>query len=168
MIVSATLTAEEFKDIHNALWVLDCAISQLEETLNAGLYHKLTTSRDQIRKALANSYDQETKEFNRRGEHYSSVKKDLGIHDSEWSCYEVEDLNQRHPYEGATAVLYKDPWAGHPRPAVEVPINGLTWAALWVAANAAIRDSGDRHHVFIESFEVSKDDPSVLTLHTGS
>lgn len=168
MIVSATLTAEEFKDIHNALWELNCVTEQLQETLNSEIYEKLLKVQNQIRKALANSYDRDSKEFDRRGEHYSSVKKDLGVHDSQWSFYEIEDLNQRHPYEGAKVVSYKDPWDRWVGPPVEVPINGLTWAALWVAANAAIRESGDRHHVYIESFEVSKDDPSVLMLHTGS
>lgn len=80
--------------------------------------------------------------------------------------YEVNDLSERHPYESATSVIYTDHWGD--ADAVRVPINGLTWAALYVAANAAIRDSGDTHHVYIENFKPAKDDASVLVLTTGS
>ena len=39
---------------------------------------------------------------------------------------------------------------------------------LYVAANAAIRDSGDMHHTYIENFKPSKDDVLTLVLTTGS
>jgi hypothetical protein len=80
--------------------------------------------------------------------------------------YEPDNLSDRHPYTDATSVIYTDHWGD--QDAVRVPITGLTWAALFVAANAAIRDSGDTHHIYIENFRPSKDDAAVLVLTTGS
>jgi hypothetical protein len=51
---------------------------------------------------------------------------------------------------------------------VSCSINGATWAALWVAANACIRDSGDDHHIFIEDFRPDPEDARTLLLSTGS
>lgn len=62
-------------------------------------------------------------------------------------------------------MVYRNHWGAEP---VSVSIQGLTWAALWVAANAAIRDSGDDHHVYIEAFRLDAEDPRTLVLSTGS
>ena len=96
-------------------------------------------------------------------DHYDAVREELGL-SSVWSIYEVENLSERHPFESATKVHYKDHW-GKP---VTKEINGLTWAALFVAGNAAIRDSGDAHHIYIEQFVPSKTDAGVLLMYTGS
>jgi hypothetical protein len=99
--------------------------------------------------------------FDRQYDHFHKVREELGL-DTIWSIYEVADLNERHPYEGAKYVSYKDHWGNG---VVTQAINGNTWAALYVAANACIRDSGDEHHVFIEDFRKSGD---TLLLTTGS
>ena len=95
--------------------------------------------------------------------HYDTVRNELGL-TSVWSIYEVENLSERHPFEGATKVHYKDHW-GKP---VTKEIIGSTWTALYVAGDAAIRDSGDNHHIFIEQFLPSKTNPDVLVMSTGS
>jgi hypothetical protein len=82
-----------------------------------------------------------------------------------WSIFEVSNLSDRHPFEGADRVVYKDHWGNK---TVSCSINGLTWAALYIAANACIRDSGDGHHIYIEQFKPAKDDPRTLILSTGS
>lgn len=81
---------------------------------------------------------------------------------SAWSIYQIDSLSDRHSFEGATEVVYEDHWGSQ---RVTKQINGLTWAALYVAADACIRDSGDNHHIFIESFERKG---NTLFLHTGS
>ncbi len=86
----------------------------------------------------------------------------MGLKFAVWSIYEVSDLNKRHPFNGAKEVVYRDHWGEE---TVRVAINGSTWAALYVAANAAIRDSGDEHHVFVEHFTQNGDE---LILSTGS
>lgn len=143
------LTAEEFKTIHNTLWAMQYQ----------GMDGK--TGAEKIREALAGAYAQESKAFSRKSDHYGEVRKELGL-DAIWSIHEVENLSDRHPFEGVTTVTYKNHWGVNP---VVVPVNGSTWAALYVAGNAAIRDSGDDHHVFIEQFKKVGD---TLVMTTGS
>lgn len=165
MNCNPTLTADEFRTIHNAVCELDGLVSRLEEVLRPELYQRLVQARNEIRTGLASAYDQDDKAFSEKSRHFDSVKKELGVVHSEWSIYEVDNLSDRHPYEGADRVVYRNHWG---KEAVSVSINGLTWAALWVAANACIRDSGDDHHVYIESFEPDANDPRTLVLQTGS
>jgi len=165
MNCSPTLTAEDFKTIHNAICGLDSLVYELDNVVNPVLVTKLTGAINDIRKGLADAYDQDDKAFSRKSRHFDAVKVELGLKNSEWSIYEVDNMSDHHPYAGATVLVYKDHWGDKP---VSVAVNGLTWAALWFAADAAVRDSGDQHHVFIESFRQSKENPEVLYLSTGS
>ena len=149
-MVQVTLTAKEFEAIHNVLWYLG-QVDNLE-------VQKLV---EELRGALNGAYEQEQAIKDRRYDHYSQVKKDLGL-DAIWSITEVDNLSDNHPYEGAKYVSYKGFWG---EGVVTQAIHGNTWAALYVAANACIRDSGDEHHVFIEDFRKSGD---TLLLTTGS
>lgn len=165
MNCNPTLTADEFKTIHNAVCDLDGLVHRLEEVLKPELYQRLVEARNNIRTGLGGAYKQDDDAFSRKSRHYDSVKQDLGVQHSEWSIYEVDNLSDRHPYAGADRVVYRMHWGAEP---VSVSIQGLTWAALWVAANAAIRDSGDDHHVYIEAFRPDAEDPRTLVLSTGS
>jgi hypothetical protein len=161
MNCNPTLTAEEFKTVHNGLCDLDSVVHRLEDVLNPELYKLLAQARSQIRKGLEGAYDQDSEAFSRKSRHYEQVQKELGLR-SIWSLYNVDNLSDRHSFENVTRVVYKDHW-GNKEVACE--INGATWAALYVAANACIRDSGDEHHVFIENFKQFGD---TLILSTGS
>ncbi len=163
MNCDVTLKADEFKQLHNGLWELDCMVEKL---VNGNVYEgqKLATIAKTLRDSLVSAYEQDNRAFERKHDLYDSVRKDLGLR-AFWSIYEVNDLSDRHPFEGADRVVYKDHWGQEP---VSISVNGLTWAALYVAADAAIRDSGDDHHVFIERFTPSKEDPRTLLLSTGS
>ena len=165
MNCNPTITADEFKTIHNALWELDSIKTQLEDVLHKDLYIKLASAASEIRKGLGGAYEQDSQAFERKSDHYERIRKELGLA-AVWSMYKANDLGEQHPYEGATTVIYTDHWGD--ADAVRIPINGLTWAALYVAANAAIRDSGDMHHTYIENFKPSKDDVLTLVLTTGS
>jgi hypothetical protein len=149
-MVPVSLTAKEFETIHNALWYL----GQVDKPEVQSLV-------EEIRGALKGAYEQEQAIKDHRYDHYSQVKTDLGL-DTIWSVTEVDNLSDNHPYEGAKYVSYKDHWGNG---VVTTAINGNTWAALYVAANACIRDSGDEHHVYIEDFRKSGD---TLLLTTGS
>lgn len=149
MNCDVTLKAEEFKTIHNTLWAMEYQ----------GMDSK--TAAEKIRAALSGAYAQESKAFDRKSDHFSSVKEDLGLR-TIWSIYEVDNLSERYPFKGIATVTYKDHWGDKP---IVKPVNGLTYAALYVAADAAIRDSGDEHHVFIEQFKQVGD---TLLLTTGS
>ena len=102
-------------------------------------------------------------EFDTKFDYYSQVREDLGL-TAVWSIYEVDNLSERHPFEGATKVIYRAYGSGDH----SVAITGTTWAALYVAANQLIRDSGDGHHIYIESFKQSSIDPEILFVSTGS
>ena len=152
MNCDVTLTAKEFSAIHNALWQIQYNDGNVKEQIEV------------IRTALKGAYEQDQKAFEVKNDHYNQVKKELGL-DAIWSIYEVDNLSDRHPFEGATKVVYKNHWG---KGDIVVPVNGSTWAALYVAGNAAIRDSGDNHHAFIEQFKQSSINPEILFMTTGS
>lgn len=166
MYCSVKLSSNDFKQIHNGLYSLDDAIQNLEDVLKPELYLKLVKASNLIRDGLKDAYDQESKDFDRKNQHFSNVAKELGLKNSTWSMYEVDNLSERHPYDVDTMV-YRDHWGDKP---VVKEINGSTWAALFVAADACIRDSGDGHHVYIEKFtaERNSEGRNVLILSTGS
>jgi hypothetical protein len=149
-MVPVTLTAKEFETVHNALW-------ELFQIKNPEVQDQVET----IRQALNGAYEQERQIKDRRYDHYSQVKTELGL-DTIWSITEVDNLGDPHPYQGVKYVTYRDFWNDG---IVTKAINGNTWAALYIAANACIRDSGDDHHVFIEGFKQSGES---LSLYTGS
>ncbi len=150
MNCNVTLTADEFKTLHNALYALGNVDNEL-----------VAQQVEIIRGALKGAYEQDDAAFDRKHSHYSQVRRELGLN-AVWSIFEVDNLSDRHSFENVTRVVYKDHW-GNKQVASE--INGGTWAALFVAANACIRDSGDEHHVFIENFKQFGD---TLILSTGS
>lgn len=153
MNCNPTITAESFKTIHNAL----CSLDSIENEKVAQLV-------EEMRSALAGAYEQDNSAFEIKMDYFDRVREELGL-SATWSMYEVDNLSDRHPYQGATTVVYKD-W--NTDKDVVVQINGLTWAALYVSANAAINNSTDNHHTFIEGFTQSSIDPTILFLSTGS
>lgn len=163
MSTNVIITAEEFKTIHNAMCDLHISIENLSGILHPEKFDRLVKARDQIKEGLAGAYKQDNDSFDAKSKHYEEVRESLGL-SAVWSVFDVKNLNARHPFTGATKVHYKDHW-GQP---VTKEINGGTWAALFVAGNAAIRDSGDKHHIYIEQFKPSKEDASVLIMQTGS
>jgi len=152
MNCNPTITAQDFKTIHNAL----CSLDNIENEAVAKLV-------EEMRGALASAYEQEHTSFEVKMDYYDRVREELGL-TATWSIYEVDNLSDRHPFEGVTKVIYRAYGSGDH----EVAINGATWAALYVAANALIRDSEDEHHSFIEGFIQSSIDPTILFLSTGS
>ena len=102
-------------------------------------------------------------EFDTKFNYYESVREELGLR-AIWSIYEIENLSDRHPFTSAKFVSYTDYNSGKD---IVVPINGLTYAALFVAANAAIIRA-NTHHNFIEHFLEKPDNPEILILSTGS
>jgi hypothetical protein len=101
-------------------------------------------------------------EFDAKFNYYEAVREELGL-SAIWSIYEIANLSDRHPYEGVKFLTYKDFFGKD----ITVEINGLTYAALFVAANAVLNRS-KTHHNFIEAFEQNTANPEILELHTGS
>jgi len=158
-----TITKEEFKNVGNGTWEIRQVISDLDGVISEALMVKLNAGFNKLESGLDGVRAQDQNDFDSKFEHYESVKESLGLNTT-WSVYEVDDLNDRHPYLSAVTLRYENHWGT----LVEKGIVGATWAALFVAANACIRDSGDDHHTFIEHFSPSKSDASILLLTTGS
>ena len=161
MNCDVTVTADEFTKIHNALCEFRSLQNLFDGMLHPAMTAKFNRAMVDISDGLKGAYEQDEHASVAKSTHYENVQEDLGLK-SIWSMYEVDNLNAPHPFEGAQEVLYRNHWG--PKP-VHVAVNGLTWAALYVAADAAIRDSGDEHHVFIEQFKQSG---NTLILSTGS
>jgi hypothetical protein len=70
-------------------------------------------------------------EFDTKFDYYETVREELGL-SAIWSIYEIENLSEPHPFKDAKIVSYK---VYHGKE-YQVEINGSTWAALFVAANA--------------------------------
>lgn len=165
MNTSPTITAEDFKTIHNALCEMRSVYETIQGVVREPITDKLASAIREMETGLKDAYEQDNKAFDDKYEHYNDVRNQLGLDHAVWSIFEVNNLSDRHPFEDADRVVYKDHWGEKP---VSCSINGSTWAALYIAANACIRDSGDAHHVFIEQFKPAKDDLRTLVLSTGS
>ena len=152
MNCDVTVTKDEFKAIHNTLWELQ--------------YQGLdgVTGAERIREALKSAYEQDQADFDRKHREYQHWQQHYGLR-STWSLYQVNLMTTCHAYKDATHVVYDEHWGDKE---VVVKIEGKDWNALYRAADAAIQQSGDSHHCFIESFSTTVDKPGHLRLHTGS
>ena len=102
-------------------------------------------------------------DFDTKFAYFDTSRSELGL-SAVWSIYEVDNLNEVHPFEGATKVIYRAYGSGDH----EVAIDGTTWKSLYIAADTLIRESGDNHHIFIEAFKQSSISPEILFVSTGS
>ena len=145
-----TLTAEEFKVLHNSL----CDLNQLA-------YHhhvpKVEEIVERIRKvALKSAYEQDQAAFDRKFNHYHEIKEREGFATT-WSLYEITDLNAKHNAPSDAFVVYQGQHCA---------VYGDTWVDIYRAADNCIRNSGDQHHSFIEGFELKNGNE--LHMYTGS
>lgn len=153
MLCDVKMKEKDFTDLHNAICEL--------ETLNNPAVDEIVK---RIRASLNDCYDQENEVFDRKHSLYSETKRKFCLK-SVWSIYEVDDFCDDQPYENIKKMMYA-PYGG------PVVINNCyscrNWLDLYLIANMCIEESGDSHHIYIEGFEVSKTDPTMLVLTTGS
>jgi len=159
-----TLTRGQWTRLHNALCAAEAKAGHLFEVLKDG--GEGIAALRSVREALAPAYAQDEEAFDRQHIYFESFREANGLK-AIWSIYELDEHGflDLHPFEGATHVVYDSHWAEHD---VETEIKGSTWADLYRAADAAIQQSGDNHHVFIEHFTPIRDRPGYLRLSTGS
>jgi hypothetical protein len=158
------LSRSQWRNLHNALCTAEQKAGSLFEVLKDG--GQGLAALKSVREALAPAYAQDEAAFDRQHTYFSAFREENQL-TSTWSIYELEEHGflEDHPFKGATHVVYDSHWGeGDP----EVEISGATWADLYRAADQAIQQSGDSHHVFIESFTPIKDRPGFLRLSTGS
>jgi hypothetical protein len=159
MNCSPTLTAEEFKVLHNTLWEL----GRIDDLRVQSLVERIRND------ALKGAYAQDHAAFERKHDCFSLAQNAHGLR-SIWSLYEVEDLEAQHPFVNAREICYRDHW-GEAAVYETIQTEGQghgTWMDLWRAADRCIRRSGDDHHIFIENFYTVADQPHQLRLTTGS
>ncbi len=160
MNCNPTLTAEEFRTIHNSL----CQIRSVQGSLEGVVREEITTRLEKaianMEQGLANAYRQDDEVFDTRNKHFTHVQS---AHDlqSVWSLYEVADLYAPHSYPASYKIKYNDQYTHIDTPRAE-------WIDLYIAADDAIKASGDSHHIFIEAFTPIAGEPGVLRLTCGS
>jgi hypothetical protein len=160
MNCNPTLTAEEFKTIHNALCEIRSVYGSLAGVVREEITTRLEKAIADMEKGLANAYKQDDAVFENRHEYYINVQTECKLK-SVWSIFEVADLYTPHFYPGATKIKYGDQYT-------HIGVPGAQWIDLYIAANDAIETSGDKHHIFIEAFTPIAEEPGVLRLVTGS
>jgi hypothetical protein len=155
---TVTLRGEDFKTIHNTLCDLRNLVARMERSMIK------TSEFDRIiegfQMGLKDAYEQDNGAFDRKMDYYRAFQQENGLK-SIWSIFELEEHGflLDHPWQGAKVLVYYG---------TTVPIEGPTWADLYRAADLAIEQSGDDHHMFIEGFGRYATDNSMLELTTGS
>lgn len=80
-----------------------------------------------------------------------------------WSIYPCPKWDEKSDIK---YIRYSDHWG--PMGEVVIPVSSpSTWLDVYFACDAAIRYSGDHHHVFVESLIPTRT-AGHYTLHTGS
>ena len=155
---TVTLSGNDFKTIHNTLCDLRNVVQRMERSLiKVEEFERIIEG---FEKGLRNAYDQDEDAFDRKMEYYTEFKRENGLN-AVWSIYDLEEHGFlfNHPWEGASVLVYQN---------TTVKIQGPTWADLYRAADLAIEESDDYHHIFIEGFSRYGQDNSMLQLTTGS
>lgn len=167
MVNGANLTPDEFKQLHNALCDMRSVHQRINDILSPELLGKMSQSIKSMEDALASSYQRDQEIIDNQIAYFSHVAESAGF-SSVWSLLDVKNLHHNHPYTGVNVLQY-DYESSHRRwqpGTLMIPIKGPRWIHLWEAADQAIRESGDDHHIFIEGFRKNED--GTLSLYTGS
>lgn len=167
MNCAPTLTAEEFKTVHNALCELREIEMRLNTVLSADMVDRLHRVVKSFESGLTSAYAQDNAEFDSKMDYFSGFKAENGLQ-SIWSLFElpVHGFLQNHPYPSDAFVVYRDHWGDGPALTKHYPVMGPTWGDVYRAADLAIKESGDGHHCFIEGFRVKNGNE--LHMYTGS
>lgn len=161
-----TLKSEDWHKLHNAI----CDLRSLRSRSDMSQIIIPTDHLDQVisrlQDALRDGYAQEDKDFESKYAYYRKFGEQAQML-SIWSLHDlpVGGFSTPHEFVGVTHLIYDHPCHQFP---TTVRIGGALWSDLYCAADLAIRQSGDLHHVFIESFEPVPDQPGYLRLVTGS
>jgi len=164
---TVTLSGKDFKTVHNTLCELRSIVGDMERSLIK--VERLESVIAQFEQGLADAYAQDHYHFERKMDAFHLAQNVHGFK-TIWSLFEVEDLEQQHPFVNAREICYRDHWGEEPvYETIKTEGRGHgTWMDLWAAADRCIRRSGDDHHIFIESFQTVADQPHQLRLTTGS
>jgi hypothetical protein len=159
-VIPVQLSADEFKDIHNAKCLLHSVLQRVEGVIGQRIYDELLRAYNQLNDSLKGAYKQEAEADEVRETAIRAVDEQHDLK-SIWSMDNYDFAAKIEPKP--VRVLYKNHWGPAP---ISVEVKGDTWLDLWLAADAAIRYSGDDHHIFIEGLRHLGD--GMYELSTGS
>lgn len=154
------LNKSQWRDVHNALCTVERQTQHIFDMLKHGT--ELNDAVAALRAALMPAYEQEQEQWDQRFTYCDNVKLLNGF-DAIWSAEDV-DFGEPHPFAADAVIRYTAHWGDIKDR--RYPVAGPTWLDVYRAADQAIRESGDGHHVFIEGFQPQAD--NTVTLHTGS
>lgn len=111
----------------------------------------------------AGDYMENRDTFTEQMDYHTEYGKTFGA-DTVWSIYDEGIMfDDDHPFGKGVVIRHKSDFIPYD---VKVPVRGKTWGDIWKAADEAIVESGDKHHIFIEGFE--NNGMGELTVFTGS
>jgi len=110
----------------------------------------------------------EDQKFFEEMDYHSAYGEAFGA-DTVWSIYNGDEYGEikfdnPHPFGDKAVIRHKCDVFGPYNELIEV--KGKNWGDIWVAANKAIIQSEDLHHIYIEGFK--KNGAGELELVTGS
>jgi hypothetical protein len=163
---TVVIQGKDFTTVHNTLCELRTVQERLTGVISNSLADQLQAVIKGFEQGLADAYEQDNEVFESKMDYYSEFQSENRLK-TIWSIFDlpVHGFLEDHPYTAAREISYKDHWG---KDAVCEPIMGPTWGDLYRAADAAIRKSGDDHHIFIEHFYTVAEQPRQLKLTTGS
>ena len=144
-MIDVTLKGKDFSTIHTAL----CDLRIFADKLSRADAQELHGIGAEFEDGLRDAWRQDNDHLDQRMGNWHGVQDQSGLR-SIWSIYSVASCNDPHPHSGARELMYNRHWGAEP---VKVSIQGNTYLDLYRAADVAIAQSGDRHHVFIEDFQ---------------
>ena len=156
-----SITSDQISKLHNAYWLINNEIEQLEEVLRSDKIVALRKAVSIFSEAYIPLMEEKDKEWDRRNSYYDDIKQ-ANKFKSVWSIYDVVSFQASSGF-GNGILKYEN---------VKVPMREdtslgcITWMDMWKFAEQAIRESGDDHHMFIEMFYDRGD--GVIELITGS
>lgn len=158
-----TINDEQVRNFHNALCDLNLFKQRMEDTLSKDALNEFYRAYNAFSEAFKPVREEADRRWEEKYEHYSKVREMNNLK-SIWSMFEVDNVFDLSGLQ-AEKLIYEDHWGGK-QVTVNLPGGNLQFWDLWKAAEEAIINSNDTHHIFIEKF-VKKEDNN-LYLVTGS
>ena len=158
---------EQQRNLHNARVYFESFAEKYADVVGQRVIDDFNRALDMFKNAHDPIREEETRIFDLKFKHYDAMRRHFG-YQTVWSNFDVERLDESLPskYLDITHVKYDSQLV-----AVEKRDGalGLDWLAIWKAADKAILESGDRHHVFVEGIYQRNEDPKgVYQIIAGS
>lgn len=137
-------------------------VMEFEDILAPRIVGRLREVQRKIRQGLFGVRLHQEAEWNRKFDYFSNKQEELQLNTT-WSIFEVDDLDAMSGITG-TRLVYN----GWGEAQIDMPPGDKTWAEMWRYAEHVLNEADEFDHRFIESFDVSADQPGVVFLRTGS